>query len=64
MRVCNPGLFIRSIVDLRRTAAKQTFATFFDDKRYTRDHTTFANLVIDYLAQHGTIHAELSKASN
>ena len=50
------GLFIRSIVGLDRTAAKQAFAQFLDDKRYTRNQIEFVNLVIDYLTQHGTIH--------
>ncbi|MDE0216099.1 MAG: restriction endonuclease subunit R, partial [bacterium] len=49
------GLFIRSIVGLDRAAAKQAFARFLDDKRYTRNQIEFVNLVIDYLTQHGTI---------
>ncbi len=49
------GLFIRSIVGLDRAAAKQAFAQFLDDKRYTRNQIEFVNLVIDYLTQHGTI---------
>ena len=49
------GLFIRSIVGLDRTAAKQAFAKFLDDKRYTRNQIEFINLVINYLTQHGTI---------
>ena len=49
------GLFIRSIVGLDRTAAKQAFAKFLDDKRYTRNQIEFVNLVINYLTQHGTI---------
>ncbi len=49
------GLFIRSIVGLDRAAAKQAFAKFLDDKRYTRNQIEFVNLVIDYLTQHGAI---------
>ncbi|MYG94707.1 MAG: DEAD/DEAH box helicase [Acidimicrobiia bacterium] len=49
------GLFIRSIVGLDRAAAKGAFAKFLDDKRYTRNQIEFINLVIDYLAEYGTI---------
>ena len=49
------ALFVRSIVGLDRAAAKQAFASFLDDKRYTHNQITFVNLVIDYLTQHGTI---------
>ena len=49
------ALFVRSIVGLDRAAAKQAFANFLDDKRYTHNQITFVNLVIDYLTQHGTI---------
>ena len=49
------GLFIRSIVGLYRAAAKQAFAKFLDDKRYTRNQIEFVNLVINYLTEHGTI---------
>ena len=50
------GLFIRSIVGLDRAAAKQAFAQFLDDRRYSRNQIEFVNLVIDYLTEHGTIH--------
>ena len=49
------GLFIRSIVGLDRAAAKQSFAAFLDDKRYSRNQIEFVNLVVDYLAEHGAI---------
>ena len=49
------GLFIRSIVGLDRAAAKQAFAKFLDDKRYTRNQIEFVNLVINYLTEYGTI---------
>ncbi len=49
------GLFIRSIVGLDRAAAKQAFARFLDDKRYTSNQIEFVNLVIDYLTERGTI---------
>ena len=51
------GLFVRSLVGLDRAAAKRAFARFLDDKRYSRNQLTFINLVIDYLAEHGTIDA-------
>jgi len=49
------GLLIHSIVDFDRAAAELSFATFLDDKPYTRNEITFVNLVIGYLAIHGTI---------
>ena len=55
-RAVSFGPFVRSIVGLDRAAAKQTFAKYLDDKRYTRNQIDLVNLVINYLTQHGTIH--------
>ena len=49
------GLFIRSLVGLDRAAAKQAFAKFLDDKRYSANQIRFVEMVIDYLTDHGTI---------
>ena len=51
------GLFIRSLVGLDRAAAKQAFAKFLDDKRYSANQIRFVEMVIDYLTDHGTIDA-------
>jgi hypothetical protein len=51
------GVFIRGLVGLDRSAAKEAFAEFLDDKRYTANQIEFVNLVIDHLAEHGVIEA-------
>jgi type I restriction enzyme, R subunit len=51
------GVFIRGLVGLDRSAAKQAFAEFLDDKRYTANQIEFVNLVIDHLTEHGLIEA-------
>ena len=51
------GLFIRSLVGLDRVAAKQAFAKFLDDKRYSANQIRFVEMVIDYLTEYGTIDA-------
>jgi type I restriction enzyme, R subunit len=51
------GLFIRGLVGLDRTAAKEALAEFLDDKRYTSNQIEFVNLVIDHLTDHGVIEA-------
>jgi type I restriction enzyme R subunit len=51
------GIFIRGLVGLDRTAAKEAFTEFLDDKRYTANQIEFVNLVIDHLTEHGTIEA-------
>ena len=51
------GLFIRSLVGLDRAAAKRAFAKFLDHKRYTANQIRFAEMVIDYLTEHGTVEA-------
>src|SRR5690606_1423577 len=51
------GLFSRALVGLDRAAAKEAFAGFLDDKRYTANQIEFVNLVIDHLTDHGVIEA-------
>jgi type I restriction enzyme, R subunit len=52
------GLFIRSLVGLDRGAAKQSFAEFLDDKRYSRNQIEFVNLIIDELTDRGVMGIE------
>lgn len=49
------GLFVRSLVGLDRAAAKQAFAGFLDDKRYSKNQITFVNLIIDELTERGVV---------
>ncbi|HUR18700.1 MAG TPA: DEAD/DEAH box helicase family protein [Acidimicrobiales bacterium] len=51
------GVFIRSLVGLDRSAAKEAFAEFLDDKRFAANQIEFVNLVIDHLTEHGFIEA-------
>jgi type I restriction enzyme R subunit len=49
------GLFLRGLAGLDRSAAKDVFAGFLDDKRYNANQIEFVNLVIDELSQNGVI---------
>ena len=49
------GLFIRSLVGLDRAAAKEAFADFLDDKRYSKNQIEFVNLIIDELTEYGVV---------
>jgi type I restriction enzyme R subunit len=51
------GVFIRSLVGLDRTAAKEAFADFLDETRYTANQIEFVNLVIDHLTENGVVEA-------
>ena len=49
------GLFIRSLVGLDRAAAKEAFAEFLDEERYSKNQIEFINLIINYLTDHGVV---------
>ena len=49
------GLFIRSLVGLDRAAAKESFADFLDDSKYSKNQIEFINLIINYLTDHGIV---------
>jgi len=49
------GYFIRSIVGLDRTAAKEAFSAFFHQGNLTGDQITFLNQIIDYLTYNGVM---------
>lgn len=48
---------MRQLIGLDRSAAKEAFAEFLDDKRYTSEQIEFVNLVIDHLTECGVIEA-------
>ncbi len=50
--------FIRSIIGMDRNAAKQAFATYLDESKFNADQIHFINLIIDRLAETGTISPE------
>jgi len=51
------GLFIRSLVGLDRTAAKEAFGQFLAKQAYTADQINFVDLIISDLSQNGVITA-------
>lgn len=50
--------FIRSLVGLDRSKAKERFAQFLDGQTYTADQIRFVNYIIDHLTANGTIDPE------
>jgi len=51
------GLFVRSLVGMDRSAAKDAFAEFLDERRYNANQIDYVNMVIDHLSAAGTIEA-------
>ena len=51
----NLGVFVRSLVGLDRAAAKEAFADFLDEQRYSANQIEFVNLIIDELTAAGTV---------
>lgn len=48
-------VFIRSLVGLDRNAAKEAFADFLDENRYTSQQIRFVEMIIDRLVRNGVI---------
>ncbi len=53
------GLFVRSLVGLDRTAAKEAFAEFLAGKTLTANQIEFVNLIVDHLTENGAMSARL-----
>ncbi|HOT81575.1 MAG TPA: type I restriction-modification enzyme R subunit C-terminal domain-containing protein, partial [Microthrixaceae bacterium] len=49
------GLFVRSLVGMDRSAAKDAFAGFLDERVYSGNQIEYVNLVIDHLANDGVV---------
>ena len=49
------GKFIRGLIGLDRAAAKEAFAEFLDDKRYSKNQIQFVSLIIDELNERGVV---------
>lgn len=49
------GLFVRRLVGLDRAAAKEAFAEFLDEQRFTANQIEFVNLVIDEFTDNGVV---------
>jgi type I restriction enzyme, R subunit len=52
------GLFVRSLVGLDRSAAKQAFAEFQSCRTLTSSQIEFMDLIINYLTEHGAMDPE------
>jgi type I restriction enzyme R subunit len=53
------GLFVRSLVGLKRDAAKQALAGFVAGKTLSANQIEFVNLIVDHLTAHGAMNPEL-----
>ncbi|MCC2693464.1 DEAD/DEAH box helicase family protein [Nodularia sp. LEGE 04288] len=53
------GLFVRSLVGLDREVAKQELAQFLSVQQFNSDQIEFANMIVDYLTEHGVMDAAL-----
>jgi len=53
------GLFVRSCVGLDREVAKQELARFLSGKKLNSNQIEFANMIVDYLTEHGVMDAVL-----
>ncbi|QFS52867.1 hsdR, type I restriction enzyme, R subunit [Nostoc sphaeroides CCNUC1] len=53
------GLFVRSLVGLEREVAKQELARFLSGKKLNSNQIEFANMIVDYLTEHGVMDAAL-----
>jgi type I restriction enzyme R subunit len=49
------GLFVRSLVGLKRDAAKQAFAGFLSGRTLRANQIEFIDLLINYLTEHGAM---------
>jgi type I restriction enzyme, R subunit len=53
------GLFVRTLVGLDRTAAKEAFGDFLAGRTLIANQIEFVNLIVDHLTEHGVMKAEL-----
>lgn len=49
------GLFVRSLVGMDRSAAKEAMATFQAGKSFSSSQIEFVNLIVDNLTEHGVV---------
>lgn len=50
-----PGVFIRQLVGLDRSAVMEAFETYLDDTKFTVDQIRFVNLIVDELTHNGVM---------
>lgn len=51
------GLFVRSLVGMDRTAAKEALGKFTNGKMLTANQVEFVSLIVDHLTEHGVMEA-------
>lgn len=49
------GLFVRSLVGMDRSAAKDALAGFINGRTFTANQLEFVNLIVDHLTEHGVM---------
>lgn len=49
------GLFVRTLVGMDRSAAKDALAGFINGKTFTANQLEFVNLIVDHLTEHGVM---------
>jgi len=49
------GLFVRSLVGLERTAAKEAMSLFVDERTLSANQIEFVNLIVDALTERGVM---------
>ncbi len=52
------GLFVRSMVGMDRSAAKEALVSFLDGRTLSANQIEFVNLVVDHLTEHGVVPPE------
>lgn len=52
------GLFVRSLVGMDRSAAKDTMGSFLAGKSLSANQIEFVNLIVDHLTEHGIVAPE------
>ena len=57
------GLFVRSLVGMDRSAAKDAMAAFLAGKSLSANQIEFVNLIVDHLTEHGVVGPERLYAS-
>jgi type I restriction enzyme R subunit len=53
------GIFVRSLIGLDRSAAKDALGTFLDGKRLSASQIEFVDMIVNHLTEHGTMEAAL-----
>lgn len=49
------GLFVRSLVEMERNAAKRAFDGFLSEKALSANQIAFVDMVVEHLTQHGAM---------